>query len=119
MNKSELKSGMRVVHGNKKTGPVTGIIIRDMGLIVYDAKDGGGYNYLENYTQDLRANNFFWDITEVYDVELNEILNPSKKLKLIWSREQQESQEEVGRIAFRIGVLEAEIERLRKSIPKF
>ena len=118
MKKSDLKTGMRVVHGKHPSGPITGIVICDMGLVVFDGVNGG-YNYLDNYTTQLLGSNSVWDITEVYDVDLNEVLNPNKKKKLIWKREEKsESQKQLDNVIAKLAELQKEAEQLQETIKK-
>jgi len=115
MKKSELKSGMRVVHGKHPCGPITGIVIRDMGLIVFEGHNGG-YNYLDSYTPSLSGSNSSWDITEVYDVCMDEVLNPSRKSKLIWKRvEKTQSQIQLEQVISKLSELQMNAAELQKE----
>lgn len=118
MEKSDLKSGMRVVHGNHPKGPITGIVILDMGLIVFDSGNIA-YNYLDEYTPQLFGSSLFWDITEVYDADLGEVLNPNRKSKLIWRREDKsESEKQLDLVLEKLAELQKEAEQLQETIKK-
>jgi len=85
MKKSDLKSGMRIVHGkHDRHEDQFAIVVVDTGKIFFA---DGGWNYLDSYEEDLTRGSGVWDITEVYDAPDHGMLNFDVKGDLLWKRE--------------------------------
>lgn len=83
MKLSELKSGMRVKHGNHpERHSEYGIVFVDLGKIIYQE---GTWNYLSMFTDDLKHTKV-WDITEVYSGSPFKPIDFKHVEDLLWKR---------------------------------
>lgn len=113
MKKSELKTGMRVVHGKHVKGNMVGIVILDLNKICF--KDGG-FNYLSSYSEDLK-NSYCWDITEVYDIDENFPLSfILDSHPIYWVKEKKAEQIQLEIVMDRIAELQQQANTLKEII---
>lgn len=116
MKKSDLKTGMRVVHNNhpRHSGEIC-IVIKDLNKIMFA---DGSWNYLDSYSADLTMGTV-WDVAEVYECPQRDILNFNNPGVLIWKRETQTpEQKQLQEVMNKISELTVQAEKLQGLINK-
>lgn len=115
MKKSDLKTGMRVVHGRHPRRTEAAIVVSDLGKIMF--KDGS-YNYLHSYYGDLKCSDV-WDITEVYAAPARDVLNFDVKGDLLWKREEKTPEQiQLDKVMNQITELQKQASQLQELINK-
>lgn len=115
MKKSDLKTGMRVVHGNHPRATEPCIVVNDLNKILF--KDGG-YNIINSYNEDLKDGGV-WDITEIYAVPERDILNFDVKGDLLWKREEKTPEQiQLDKVMNQIIELQKQAQQLQELINK-
>jgi hypothetical protein len=112
MKKSDLRTGMRVVHGkhSRHSGEYA-VVVKDLNKIVFA---DGSYNYLSSYSDDLKMSGGVWDITEVYDDPDRDFLNHKVAGDLLWKHvEKTPEQLQLDKITAQIAELKDQADKLQ------
>jgi len=118
MKKSDLRTGMRVVHGkHSRNSREICIVIKDLNKIM---SPDGSWNYLSSYAEDLTMSGGVWDITEVYDCPDNKVLDFTVNSQpLLWKRETQTpEQKQLQEVMTKISELQEQANKLQGLINK-
>lgn len=116
MKKSDLRTGMRVVHGKHPRQEGYAIVVCDLDKIFFKS---GGWNSLQTYNDDLTGSCSSWDITEVYDVPDYSVLNFEVAGELLWRRETKSAEQiQLDVLQEKIVELTREAEKLQKLVQK-
>lgn len=118
MKRSDLRTGMRVIHGNHpRHSDTVFIVINDLGK-VFGSNDTG-FNYIASYTQSLEMSGGIWDVTEVYDCPKANILDFNIKGDLLWKRNTQTpEQKQLQEVMDKISDLQKQAEILQGMVGK-
>lgn len=108
--KSDLKTGMRVVHRNGEVG----IVVKDLDVIIFKS----GRNSLQNYTEDLlNSVHHAYDISEVHLTSIGYFLDLEVLGDLLWKREEKSPEQiEAEAISKEISVLQSRLDELSKKL---